>query len=154
MKNAIAAGLLMYRLGEGRWECFLVHPGGPYYKNKHIGFWSIPKGLPEGGEDLLETACREFLEETGIRPVPPYHPLGTIRQKAGKVVHAWAFHGAWDPSSGIKCNEFTLEWPPRSGKTARFPEVDQAAWLSYDDATKIIIAEQRPFLQRLNEALR
>ncbi|HEU5146826.1 MAG TPA: NUDIX domain-containing protein [Chryseosolibacter sp.] len=154
MKHTVAAGLLMYRLGQRDMEFFLVHPGGPYYKNKHIGFWSIPKGLPEGDEDLLETARREFFEETGIRPSPPYHPLGTIRQKAGKVVHAWAFSGEWDPLSGIKCNDFSLEWPPRSGKMMSFPEVDKAAWMNYEYALEMIIAEQRPFLQRLADVLK
>ena len=154
MKNGVAAGLLMHRLHQGEVEYFLVHPGGPYYTKKHIGFWSIPKGLAEAGEDLLQTACREFFEETGIRSSPPYHPLGTIRQKAGKVVHAWAFRGEWDPSSGIKCNLFALEWPPRSGKTASFPEVDKAMWMKYDHAAEMIIAEQRPLLERLRDAVK
>ena len=154
MEKDVAAGLLMYRLSRGQLQYFLVHPGGPYYTKKDKGYWSIPKGLPEAGEDLLETACREFFEETGIEPGPPYHPLGTIRQKAGKVVHAWAFEGDWDPSSGIKCNLFTLEWPPRSGKTASFPEVDRAAWLDYDTATEMIMAAQKPLLERLNDAIK
>lgn len=143
----------MYRLREGDTEYFLVHPGGPYFVKKDVGFWSIPKGLPERGEDLLQTACREFFEETGIQPSPPYHPLGTVRQKAGKVVHAWAFNGAWEPSSGITCNDFTIEWPPRSGKAATFQEVDKAAWMNFDQAMKMINTEQRPFIQRLRDGL-
>ena len=127
---------------------FLVHPGGPYFKNKEVGTWTIPKGLPEGNEALEETARREFLEETGIIPHPPFHDLGSVKQKSGKVVRAWAFLGSWNPAAGIVCNEFTLEWPPRSGKLLNFPEVDKAAWMDFDTAIKAIIPAQVPLLER------
>ena len=129
-------------------EYFLVHPGGPYFKKKNAGFWSIPKGIPEIEEDLLRTAQREFLEETGIRSVPPYHALGFVKQKSGKVIHAWAFEGVWEPSTGIVCNTFSIEWPPRSGKKMDFPEVDDARWFNYGDAAVAMIPEQIPFLDR------
>ena len=142
----LAAGLLMCRISDGRLEFFLVHPGGPFFRNKDAGAWSIPKGIPEGSENLIDTARREFLEETGISPIPPFHSLGTIKQKAGKIVHAWAFEGEWDPRTGIVCNTFMLEWPPRSGKKVEFPEVDRAQWFDYNHAIRMIIPEQIPFL--------
>lgn len=132
-------------------EFFLVHPGGPFYKNKDEGVWSIPKGLPEGEEDPLATAQREFHEETGLTATPPFHDLGNIRQKGGKVVRAWAFLGEWNPSQGITSNTFTLEWPPHSGKFATFPELDKAGWFRYEEAARKIIPEQQPFLQRVIE---
>ena len=131
---------------------FLVHPGGPYFRKKEVGVWTIPKGLPEPGEDLTDTAQREFFEETGIKPTPPFHNLGTITQKSGKVVHAWAFLGSWIPATGITCNEFTMEWPPRSGKRVSFPEVDKAAWMNLETAQKSILPEQVPFLERAQKA--
>jgi len=149
MKNQSAAGLIMVRTTNGDREYLLVHPGGPYFAKKDTGFWTIPKGLPEEGEDLLATAQREFFEETGIVPAPPYYSVGSVRQKSGKIVHAWAFEGEWDPATGIQCNHFTLEWPPRSGKQASFPEVDKAQWMSYAEAVGKIIPEQRPFLERM-----
>jgi predicted NUDIX family NTP pyrophosphohydrolase len=148
MKDNSSAGLLMCRLNDGVREFFLVHPGGPFYKNRDKGVWSIPKGLPEQGEEFLSTAQREFFEETGIRPEPPFYELGTIKQKSGKVVHAWTFEGAWDPATGIHCNTFPVEWPPRSGKTMTFPEVDKARWMDFDEAAKMILPAQRPFLER------
>jgi predicted NUDIX family NTP pyrophosphohydrolase len=147
----LAAGLLMYRVVNDQIEFFLVHPGGPFFKNKDLGVWSIPKGLPDNEEDLSETAQREFFEETGITPHPPYRPLGNIRQKGGKTVHAWAFEGEWNPSAGIVCNSFKLEWPPRSGKFKEFPEMDKAAWMTYDQAKVHIIPEQIPLLDRARE---
>jgi predicted NUDIX family NTP pyrophosphohydrolase len=147
----LAAGLLMCKWENGDLLYFLVHPGGPFYANKDAGVWSIPKGLPEGSEDLLVTAQREFKEETGIEPVAPFFSLGSIKQKRGKVVHAWAFMGNWDPATGIICNNFTLEWPPRSGKIREFPEQDRAAWMSFDQASAAIIAEQIPLLERAKE---
>jgi predicted NUDIX family NTP pyrophosphohydrolase len=148
MATLISAGLLMCRVKERRLEFFLVHPGGPFFKNKDAGAWSIPKGLPDGNEDLLVTAQREFFEETGIEPKAPYHPLGSIKQKRGKIVHAWTFLGDWDPGTGIKSNTFKIEWPPRSGKFQDFPEQDKAAWLDYQQAATAIIAEQKPFLEK------
>ena len=138
----------MCRLFNGILEYFLVHPGGPFFKNKDLGVWGIPKGLPEGTEDLISAAQREFFEETGIRPVPPLIDIGFIKQKGGKIVHGWTFLGAWDPEDGISCNSFSLEWPPRSGKNVEFPEVDKAKWMIYSEAAKQIIPEQIPFLDR------
>lgn len=146
-----AAGLLMCRKQNDEIEFFLVHPGGPFFKNKHEGVWSIPKGLPEHGEDFMLTAQREFKEETGITPQPPYHDLGMIKQKGGKIVHAWAFAGDWDPTNGIQCNTFRLEWPPKSGRFQDFPEMDKAEWVSYERATRLIRAEQIPLLDKAKE---
>ena len=148
MTRNLAAGLLMWRKTASFLEFFLVHPGGPYFKSKTAGIWTIPKGIPEQGEQLIDTARREFIEETGIEPTPPFYDLGTIRQKGGKVVQAWSFAGSWDPETGIKCNTFALEWPPRSGKTVDFPEIDKAMWMDYELAKRLIIAEQIPFLDR------
>jgi len=148
MATNLAAGLLMCRVSGGILNYFLVHPGGPYYTNKDHGVWSIPKGIPEQGEDLMHTARREFLEETGIQPIPPFHDIGIVKQKGGKVVHAWTFLGTWDPATGITCNLFSLEWPPRSGLMTNFPEVDRAQWMDHAEARRHIIPEQAPFLDR------
>jgi predicted NUDIX family NTP pyrophosphohydrolase len=144
----ISAGLLMCRRAGPELEFFLVHPGGPFFKNKDLGAWSIPKGLPDHHEDLLQTAQREFNEETGLTPHPPFQSLGTIQQKSGKIVHAWSFLGTWDPDTGITCNTFKVEWPPRSGRFQEFPEQDKAAWMNYDLAWKHINPAQIPFLDR------
>jgi predicted NUDIX family NTP pyrophosphohydrolase len=151
MTRNVAAGLLMCRKTREALNFFLVHPGGPYFRNKEVAVWTIPKGLPEAGEDLAETARREFFEETGIKPIPPFHDLGTVKQKSGKVVYAWAFLGAWDPVTGITCNEFTIEWPARSGKRMSFPEVDKAEWMDFKTAKKSILPEQIAFLERAAE---
>ena len=149
----VSAGLLMCRVSAGQLQYFLVHPGGPYFSKKKQGFWTIPKGLPDGDEELLQTAKREFFEETGIEPRPPFHELGSIRQKGGKVVHAWSFSGSWEPRDGIKCNTFSIEWPPRSGERRQFPEVDEAAWFSYSEALTAIMPEQIPLLNKAKEHL-
>lgn len=125
-----------------------MHPGGPFYKNKNEGVWSLPKGLPEPDEDLLITAQREFKEETGITPVPPYTPLGSVTYKSGKIIHAWAFAGEWDPVQGVVSNEIPIEWPPRTGKTIHIPEVDRAAWMKFDEAMKLIHPHQGAFIKR------
>ena len=151
MKENVAAGLLMCRLSAGILQYFLVHPGGPFYKNRTEAVWSIPKGLPENGEDLVATARREFFEETGITASPPFHELGTIRQKGGKLVYAWAFTGDWDPETGIQCNTFSMEWPPRSGKMAEFPEVDKAKWTDFNEAVNLILPAQLPLLERARD---
>lgn len=153
MKQNLAAGLVMCRKANGTLQYFLVHPGGPYYARKDAGVWSIPKGIPEKGEDLMQAAQREFFEETGIKSSPPFHDIGTVRQKGGKVVQAWAFRGSWDPESGITCNTFTLEWPPRSGRMMEFPEVDRARWMAYDEAVSMINPAQVPFLDRAKRAM-
>lgn len=142
------AGLLMVRKGSRGLEFFIVHPGGPFFSKKNEGAWSIPKGLPEEGETMLETACREFFEETGIHPVPPYLSLGTVRLKSGKVVHAWAFEGDWNPEVGIVSNFFTIEWPRGSGRKQQFAEVDRGTWASYDQAVALINPMQAPLIER------
>jgi predicted NUDIX family NTP pyrophosphohydrolase len=153
MPTQIAAGLLMCRWVGQELEYFLVHPGGPFFINKDLGVWSIPKGLPDNNEDLIVTAQREFNEETGLTSKPPFYPIGTVKQKGGKVVHAWAFLGEWDASTGITCNSFKIEWPPRSGKFQEHPEQDKAAWMKYDEATRHINPAQIPFLERAKEVL-
>lgn len=153
MKQNLAAGLLMCRHVNGGLQFFLVHPGGPFYKNKDAGVWSIPKGIPEEGEDLMQAAQREFLEETGLRSTAPFYDIGTVKQKGGKVVHGWAFRGSWDPESGITCNNFSLEWPPRSGRMMDFPEVDKARWMEYGEAVRMINPAQIPFLDRTKEMM-
>jgi predicted NUDIX family NTP pyrophosphohydrolase len=152
MSHLIAAGLLMYRRTPDL-QFFFVHPGGPFFKNKDTGVWSIPKGLPEKGEELVDTAAREFKEETGLEPTRPYIPLGMIKQKGGKTVHCWAFAGEWDESTGIRSNTFTTEWPPRSGKRSEFPEQDKAEWMDLQRAKEAIIPEQFVFIERLMQAL-
>ena len=152
-QNKISAGLLMYRMHEGRLEVFLAHPGGPLFKNKDEGHWSIPKGEIESGEDLLAAAIREFEEETGLDPSGEFTGLGTITQKGGKIVHAWAFAGEWGEARVPQSNTFELEWPPRSGKIQRFPEIDRVGFFSIPDARRKLKEAQHPFLDRLEEAL-
>lgn len=150
----LSAGLLMYRRQPNAsfgLQFFLVHPGGPYFTQKNKGWWGIPKGLPNEGEELLQTALREFGEETGIMPAPPFMPLESIKQKGGKTVWAWGFEGMWDEAQGIRCNSFKVEWPYKSGKWQHYPEVDKARWFSYEEACTYINAAQIPFLDRLIE---
>lgn len=149
-----SGGLLMFRKNDKEYQVFLVHPGGPYFKNKDDGWWTIPKGLPQTGEALLETAIREFKEETGITPSGPFFSLGSIKQKGGKVVHGWAFEGNWNPDSGIICNNFEIEWPPKSGKLKSFPEIDKALWLPLNLADQKINPQQCAFLRRLEEVIK
>jgi predicted NUDIX family NTP pyrophosphohydrolase len=143
----------MYRLRESRVEVFLVHPGGPFWAKKDLGAWSIPKGEYATGEDPLDTARREFAEETGFAPGGEFVPLGTVRQSSGKLVSVWAVEGDCDPAQ-VKSNLCTIEWPPRSGRKIEIPEVDRAAWYSLDEARERILKSQAPvidfLLQRLN----
>ena len=143
-----SAGLLMCRIENRVLEFFLIHPGGPFFAKKDEGAWTIPKGLPEGDEELLATAKREFFEETGITPRPPFHSIGSIKLKSGKVVYAWSFIGAWDPTQGIASNLIKIEWPPRSGKIISIPEADHGAWLSFERAKIKINPGQLLFLER------
>ena len=129
----ISGGLLMYRVREDL-EVLLVHLGGPFWARKDAGAWFVPKGEIEPGEEPLAAARREFEEETGLRPEEPFQELGSVTQKSGKTVHAWAFRGDCDPASLVS-QTFTMEWPPRSGKTARFPEVDRARYFTLVDAS-------------------
>src|SRR5204863_5570752 len=119
-----SAGLLLYRRRKGELEFLLVHPGGPFWKGKDAGAWSIPKGEIQPGEEPLAAAQREFEEELGIKPQGPFIPLIAVKQKGGKTVHAWAFENDCDPAM-CKSNTFEMEWPPRSGRRQQFPEVDQ-----------------------------
>jgi predicted NUDIX family NTP pyrophosphohydrolase len=147
-----SAGLLMFRRTRGRVEVFLAHPGGPFWKNKDAGAWTIPKGLVDEGEDPLDGACREFREETGIEPAGPFLPLGDIRQKAGKRVHAWAFEGDADPAAAVS-NEMKTEWPRGSGHWITFPEVDRCAWFGADEARERINPAQAELIGRLEALL-
>lgn len=138
----------MYRNKGKDLEFFLVHPGGPFWATRNEGAWSIPKGEPEQGEELLETAQREFFEETGIKPTPPFTSLGSVKQKSGKVVHAWTFKGNWDPATGITSNLIKIAWPPSSKKFIDIPEVDKAEWMSFDKASLMINPAQAEFLTK------
>ena len=147
-----SAGIVLYRRGVDGVQVLLVHPGGPFWKNKDRGAWMIPKGEIEEDRDPLEVALREFEEETGTRPVGPLDALAPIRQKGGKLVHAWACEGDLDPEA-IESNTFTMEWPPRSGRTAEFPEVDRAAWFDLEEAKEKILPSQLPLLEELEGLL-
>lgn len=149
----VSAGLLMYRRRGGQLEVLLVHPGGPFFRNKDAGHWTIPKGEPDDGEELLVTARREFEEETGFALDGPSVPLAPVKQKGGKVVHAWAVEGDCDPAA-IRPNTFTMEWPPRSGKQASFPEIDRAEFFEMAVAREKINAAQVELLTELEELLR
>jgi len=144
----VSAGLVMYRRRSGEVELLLVHPGGPLWAKKDAGAWSIPKGEVNPGDDELSTAKREFKEETGVAPEGEFIPLGSVTQKGGKVVRAWAFEGDCDPAV-IKSNTFVMEWPPRSGKKQEFPEVDRARFFTLEEAKDKINPAQVAFLQEL-----
>ena len=134
-------------------QVLLVHPGGPFWANKDVGAWSIPKGEVEEGEDLVAAALREFQEELGFPPKPPFHPLGQIRQKAGKIVHAWAFEGDCDPTQ-CKSNSYRIEWPPKSGQWSSYPEVDRADFFDLPTAREKINAAQIPFLETVESLVK
>jgi predicted NUDIX family NTP pyrophosphohydrolase len=143
-----SAGLVMHRERNGVTEFLLVHPGGPFWKNKQAGAWSIPKGEVQPGEDALEAAKREFAEELGFRPEGTFRPLEPVRQKAGKVVLAWAFEGDCDPAA-CASNTFEMEWPPRSGRRQQFAEVDQAGFFTIEQAREILNPAQLPLLEKV-----
>lgn len=144
----LSAGLLLFRRSERGLQVFLVHPGGPFWKRKDAGAWSLPKGEHASAEDPLDAARREFEEETGIPPVGTPVPLGQIKQRSGKVVAAWAMEGDCDAES-IRSNTFSQEWPPRSGRMQEFPEVDRAGWFSIEEARRKLLPAQTEFLDRL-----
>jgi predicted NUDIX family NTP pyrophosphohydrolase len=148
----VSCGLLMYVPCPTGVHVLLAHPGGPYWRNKDHGAWSIPKGLAEKGEDLLAAAQREFREETNLEPRPPFLPLTPIRQKSGKHVHCWAFEGDAD-IAGFKSGLFQMEWPPRSGRMGDFPEVDQVELFDFQEARLRMIAGQARFLDELEALL-
>ncbi len=151
-KAEISAGILVYRETNGALEVLLAHPGGPFWARKDAGAWTIPKGLVEPGADLLATAQREFTEETGFVADGPFVPLEPVRQTSGKIVHAFACRGDFDTEKLIS-NTFEIEWPPRSGRRQRFPEIDRAAWFNLATAREKLIAYQRPFLIELEKEL-
>ena len=148
----VSAGLLMYRLRDDELQVLLAHPGGPYWSRRDEGVWSIPKGELDPGEEPLAAARREFAEETGVAPRGPFLELPTIQQKAGKIVHAWAFEGDCDPAK-IRSNTFTMEFPPGSGRMAEYPEIDRAEFFSVEEARRKINPAQAPLIDEL-EALR
>jgi predicted NUDIX family NTP pyrophosphohydrolase len=153
-----SAGILLFRAGAGAGagpEVLLVHPGGPYWAKRDAGAWTIPKGQIEAGEDPRDCAIRELEEELGTAPALSPEGLirlGAIRQKAGKVVEAWAAEADFDPG-GLASNTFALEWPPRSGHEREFPEVDQAEWFGIERAREKILPAQAEFFDRLLEHL-
>lgn len=153
IRSKISAGLLMFRRRNEELEVLLVHPGGPYFKNKDDGAWTIPKGEAAEGEDLLARARIEFEEELGLSPSGDLLELGNIRQKGGKTVHAWAFAGDLENDFKLVSNTFEMEWPPRSGKVQRFPEVDRTSFFPLEEARGKINVAQTVFLDRLIEQL-
>ena len=138
----------MYRFPGGNLEVFLVHPGGPFWTNKDEGAWSIPKGEYAESEQPLEAAKREFQEETGFSPGPEFLELGAVKQAGGKLVTAWAFEGNCDPQK-LTSDLCRIEWPPRSGRTIEFPEVDRGAWFLIAEARKRILKSQEAFVDML-----
>ena len=147
-----SAGVLMYRKRGSTIEFFLVHPGGPFWAKRDEGAWSIPKGLMEEGEDSQASARREFEEETGLKVAGPMIDLGAFRQPSGKIIYAWAVEGDLDPSL-VRSNEFDMEWPPRSGKRGRFPEVDRAGWFDRNASLAKILKGQQPIINALSKRL-
>lgn len=143
-----SAGLLLYRRTKPHPEVLLVHPGGPFWIRKDDGTWSIPKGLFERDESPLAAAKREFKEETGFLPRGPFIELGSFKQPSSEVIFAWAAEGEFDPHS-LKCNSFSMEWPPKSGRMQEFPEVDRAAWFEISEAARKITKGQLPIIQEL-----
>jgi predicted NUDIX family NTP pyrophosphohydrolase len=149
-RSKVSAGLLMFRRRGGEPEVLLVHPGGPYFQNKDDGVWTIPKGEVAEGEDLLERAKMEFEEELGISVVTQHLiELGCVKQKGGKTVQGWAFEGNLPETFAVASNTFDLEWPPRSGKLQRFPEIDRAEFFAIEKAKVKINMAQIAFLDRL-----
>ena len=150
-RSEVSAGILAFRQ-KPTLELLLAHPGGPYWHNKDEGAWSIPKGNVESG-DLLICAKREFTEETGLTPAGPFTALKPLRQKSGKMVHAFAMEADFD-LSGFSSNQFEMEWPPRSGKTKTFPEIDRIAYFSVTRARRKILPGQRAFIDELIQHLK
>ncbi|HEX9122037.1 MAG TPA: NUDIX domain-containing protein [Actinomycetota bacterium] len=148
----LSSGLLLHRSRRGRLEVLLVHPGGPFWATRDDGAWSVPKGEYGPDEDPLEVAFREFGEELGSEPPGGGSPvdLGELRQRSGKRVRVWAVEGDLDVTT-VHSNTFTMEWPPRSGRTREFPEVDRAAWLDLETARRKLVSGQAGFLDRLSE---
>ena len=145
-------GILLFQRTEDGLRILLAHPGGPFWAGRDDGAWSIPKGLPEQGEAGLETARREFWEETGFAVEGRFIPLGELKQPSGKIIHAWALEHGLDVTR-IRSNTFSLEWPRRSGNIREYPEIDEGRWFSLEEARQKITAGQSGFLDRLLEHL-
>jgi predicted NUDIX family NTP pyrophosphohydrolase len=148
----VSAGILLYRQRDQQLEVLLVHPGGPFFRAKDAGAWTIPKGEPNQNEELLAAAVREFAEEIGFAPEGPFVELGAIRQKGGKEVHAWAASGDCDPTA-IRSNTFSIEWPTKSGQFRSFPEIDRAGFFTLDEARQKINPAQAALLDALESHL-
>jgi predicted NUDIX family NTP pyrophosphohydrolase len=147
---AVSAGILVYRLRDGRPELLLAHPGGPFWKSRDLASWSAPKGLVERGEEPLAAAIREFREETGLEVAGPFRPLPQLRQSGGKIVLCWAVEADLDLSM-FAPGEFEMEWPPRSGRTARFPEIDRLQYFTAEEAALRILPSQLPLIRQALE---
>lgn len=157
-RGKLSAGILLFRRRGGALEVFLVHPGGPYFVRRDAAVWSIPKGEVEADERPLEVALREFAEETGqslerCAPDARPQPLGTVRQRGGKLVAAWAVEGEWPAGAVLSSNSFELEWPPGSGRRRSFPEVDRGGFFTLEDAREKINPGQLELLERLQRGL-
>jgi predicted NUDIX family NTP pyrophosphohydrolase len=148
-----SAGVLLFRNAGERPEVLLIKPGGPFWRNKNAGAWMIPKGMVEQGEAPAEAALREFEEETGTKLTAVPFPLATVRQSGGKIVEAFAVEGDLD-AAAVRSNEFEVEWPPRSGKRERFPEVAEARWMTVDEARALMLPSQLPLLDALEVKLK
>lgn len=148
-----SAGILLYRYHDKALQVLLVHPGGPFWARKDAGAWTIPKGEPGEGEDLLVTAKREFVEETGFKIKGDVIKLTPVKQKGGKLVHAWAMEG--DPDiTRFKSNTFEMPWPPKSGNMQSFPEIDKVQWFSVQEALEKILPAQAAFIEELEAVLK
>ena len=147
-----SAGILVYRLSKQGPECFLVHPGGPYYAKKDAGIWSVPKGELDEGESLEAAAAREFTEETGLSVSGRLIPLPVVKKSNGTAVHVFAVEGDVDPQQ-VQSNLFSLEWPPRSGNMQSFPEVDKGGWFNLAAAREKILPYQLPLVDALETLL-
>lgn len=153
MAAKVSAGILLYRVRSGEAEVLLVHPGGPFWARKDVGAWFVVKGEIDPGEEALAAAKREFAEELGSEPpAAEFIPLGTVRHKSGKVVHAWAVEGDLD-AAAIKSNTFSLEWPRGSGKMKEFPEIDQARFYRFAEGARLMHPAECTFLVRLRDVL-
>jgi predicted NUDIX family NTP pyrophosphohydrolase len=159
VRAAVSGGILLYRRRQGRLEVLLAHPGGPYWASRDAGAWTIPKGVAEAGEELAAVAVREFAEETGFElagiaadPSSPPVALGEVTLKSGKVVHGWAVEGDLDPAKATS-NDAEIEWPPRSGRRIRVPEIDRVEWFSPDRARQKAHPAQAAFVDRLEAYL-
>jgi predicted NUDIX family NTP pyrophosphohydrolase len=153
MPPPLSAGVLLFRQRDGQTEVLLIKPGGPFWRNKDVGAWMIPKGRVEPGEAPAEAALREFEEETGTRLTSVPFPLARVRQAGGKWVEAFALEGDLDPSA-IVSNAFEIEWPPRSGRFALVPEAELARWMTFEQAREMMLPSQLPLIDALEEKLR